>query len=452
MCFGADRIAVCGGIEMDVIVKYFPAALAGLEILVGFHCFTRFFGRRARAAHYLLCLAAVGIPLWVLGGKDGAGILLFGISLAAAGLFYGAARGKALLYSVVTVELLQVCFGIFDSLSFLLFPVLYPSHPATAGVWLMVLGGLMALLLFGLCCRITRRRFLDAGEENGRGSVLLPLVPMLLLVLVGRYISAEIYGNTVSVFPDGSVQGVVGLPLLAMQLLGIASLFCILYADKKAAEGFRLRMECALLEQETHSMGRYVEEAKRQYESTAAFRHDVRNHLAVVRELLCREKYGEALAYLEETEEVRAQTDLPCATGNPVLDILLGAKLGLAAELGIRVSCRLKLPHPCGVSNIDFGIVLSNALDNAIQACRGIEGRERYIEVKGRVQGELILLEVENSCNGTAHIAEGRGIANMRAVAEKYQGSLELERRERTVRLSVLLVIPRRSGSGMGDV
>ena len=90
--------------------------------------------------------------------------------------------------------------------------------------------------------------------------------------------------------------------------------------------------------------------------------------------------------------------------------------------------------------------------DNAIQACRGIEGRERYIEVKGRVQGELILLEVENSCNGTAHIAEGRGIANMRAVAEKYQGSLELERRERTVRLSVLLVIPRRSGSGMGDV
>ena len=134
MCFGADRIAVCGGIEMDVIVKYFPAALAGLEILVGFHCFTRFIGRRARAAHYLLCLAAVGIPLWVLGGKDGAGILLFGISLAAAGLFYGAARGKALLYSVVTVELLQVCFGIFDSLSFLLFPVLYPSHPATAGV------------------------------------------------------------------------------------------------------------------------------------------------------------------------------------------------------------------------------------------------------------------------------------------------------------------------------
>ncbi|MCM1119776.1 MAG: ATP-binding protein [bacterium] len=437
---GADGDAVCGGVEMDAVVKYFPAVLAGLEILAGFHCFTRFIGRRAKAAHYLLCLAVVGIPMWVLEGKGGAQILLFGISLAAAGLFYGAACGKSLLYSVVTVELLQVCFGIFDSISSLLFPVFYPLCPA-AGAWFMVLGGLMALLLFSLCGQITRRHFLDAGEENGRGSVLLPLVPMLLLVLVGRYISAEIYGNTVSVLPGSSLPGTADLLLLAMQILGVASLFCILYADKRAAEGFRLRMECALLEQEARSMERYVEEAGLRCERTAAFRHDARNHLAVVRELVRREKYGEALAYLEETEEVRAQADFPCATGNPVLDILLGSKLGVAAELGIRASCTLKLPCPCGVSNIDFGIVLSNALDNAIRACRDVEGRERFIDVRGRAQGELFLVEVENSCSGAARIVEGRGIANIRAVAEKYQGSLELERREKTVRLSVLLVV-----------
>lgn len=436
---------------MDAIVRYFPAALAGLEILAGFHYFTRFIGKRAKAVHYLLCLTAVGIPTWILGGKSGAEILLFGISLAVAGLLLGAACGKALLYSVVTVELLQVCFGIFDSISSLLFPVFYPLCPA-AGAWFMVFGGLMALLLFALCGQITRRHFLDAGEGNRRGNVLLPLVPMLLLVLVGRYISAEIYGNTVSVQPKISLPGTADLLLLAMQLLGVASLFCILYADKRAAEGFRLRMECALLEQEARSMERYVEEARLRCERTAAFRHDARNHLAVLRELVRREKYGEALAYLEETEEVRAQTDFPCATGNPVLDILLGAKLGVAAELGIQVSCTLKLPCPCAVSNIDFGIVLSNALDNAIQACREVKGRDRFIDVRGRAQGELLLVEMENSCSGAARIVEGRGIANIRTVAEKYQGSLELERREGTVRLSVLLVIPQCSGPVVSDV
>ena len=311
----------------------------------------------------------------------------------------------------------------------------------------MVLGGLMALLLFAFCGQITQRHFLDAGEHTGRESMLLPLVPMLLLILVGRYIGTEIYGNTISLQPDGSLQSTADLPLLAMQLLGIASLFCILYADKKGAEGFRLRMECALLEQEARNMEQYVEEAKLRYEKTAAFRHDVRNHLAVVRELLDREKYGEALAYLEETEGVRARTDFPCATGNPVLDILLGAKLGVAADLGIRVSCTLKLPYPSPVSNIDFGIVLSNALDNAIQACRKTEDRERYIDVRGKVQGELLLMEVENSCRGTAHIVAGRGLANIRAVAEKYQGSLELERREGMVCLCVLLVISQRAGA-----
>lgn len=426
---------------MDVVVKYYPAVLAGLEILAGFRCFSLFMERRARAAHYLLYMTAVGIPLWVLWGKGGAGLLLFALSLVVVGLLYRGKTGTILLYSAVTVELLQLCFGIFDSLSSLLFPVFYPSHRA-AGVWFMVLGGLMALFLFGICGRITQRHFLGAGETAGRESVLLPLVPTLLLVLVGRYISAEIYGNTVSVRPDGKFWSAADLTVLAMQLLGIASLFCILYADKKAAEGFRLRMECALYAQEARNMEQYVEEAKMRYDRTAAFRHDARNHLAVVRELMRKEKYGEALAYLEETEEVRAQTDFLCATNNPVLDILLGSKLGVAAELGIRVSCALKLPYPCPVSNIDFGIVLSNALDNAIQACRKIEDRERYIEVRGKVQGELILLEVENSSQGTERIAEGRGLANIRAVAEKYQGSMELERREGRVCLRMLLVIP----------
>lgn len=61
-------------------------------------------------------------------------------------------------------------------------------------------------------------------------------------------------------------------------------------------------------------------------------------------------------------------------------------------------------------------------------------------------------MEMENSCSGAARIVEGRGIANIRAVAEKYQGSLELERREGTVCMSVLMVIPQCSGPVVSDV
>lgn len=197
-----------------------------------------------------------------------------------------------------------------------------------------------------------------------------------------------------------------------------------------------------LLEQETRYMEQYAEEAKLRYEKTGAFRHDIRNHISVVRGLLQQEKYGRALSYLEELEEDRAQMDFPCATNNPVVDILVGAKLGVAADYGIQVSCSLKLPCPCRISDMDLGIVLSNALDNAIQACREACGAVRYITIKGKVQGALILLEVENSYIGETGIMEGMGLANIRTVAEKYQGKMHLEMREGRFCLSVLLVIP----------
>ncbi|MDE5891433.1 MAG: GHKL domain-containing protein [Acetatifactor sp.] len=426
---------------MTVWTEWYPPMLAGMEMLAGFHYFTRFIGKRAKVVHYLVYLLAVG-AIAAYPGKMGAEMLLFGVSLAAAGaLFYRAEGRKAILCAVVTIELLQICFGVFDTLSYLLFPVFYRKYPRMAGTGFMVVGGLLALLLFALCSQAIYQHFLHVGEDGRREGMLLPLVPMLLLVLVSRYISVNIFGDTIYIQPDGSLPGQPAFFLLALQILGIASLFCVLYSDKKAAETFRLRMECSLLEQETRYMEQYVEEAKLRYEKTSAFRHDIRNHMSVVRGLLRREKYGRALSYLEDLEEDRAQMDFPCATNNPVVDMLVSAKLGVAADYGIQVSCSLKLPCLCRISDMDFGIVLSNALDNAIQACREAGGGQ-YITVKGRVQGALILLEVENSYAGEAGITEGRGLANIRAVAEKYQGKMQLEVREGSFCLSVLLVIP----------
>ena len=426
---------------MTVLMEWYPSILAGMEMLAGFHYFTRFIGKRAKVLHYLIYLLTVG-AIAAFACKVSGEMLLFGASLVAAGLlFYRAESGKTLLYAAVTVELLQICFGIFNSLSYLLFPTFYRWHPLIAGNCIMVMGGLMALLLFVLCGGAVYRHFLHE-EEGTSERMLLPLVPLMLLVLVSRYISVHLYGDTIHMRPDGSLLYQPGFSLLVLQLLGIVSLFCILYSDKMAAESFRLRMECSLLEQETRYMEQYVEEAKLRYEKTSAFRHDIRNHMLVIRGLLHREKYGQALTYLEELEGDRAQTDFPCATNNPVLDMLMGAKFGVAADGGTQISCSLKLPCPCGISDMDFCIVLSNALDNAIQACREAGGAGQYIAVRGRVQGAIILLEVENSYNGEAEVAEGRGLSNIRAVAEKYQGKLHLEVREGIFCLSVLLVIP----------
>ena len=135
-----------------------------------------------------------------------------------------------------------------------------------------------------------------------------------------------------------------------------------------------------------------------------------------------------------------------CSTNNPVVDILVGNKLGIARSNGIGVSCSLILPYPCSVRDIDLCIILSNGLDNAIQACQKIDsGTEKYIRVSSSTQGDFILLEIENSIRRKELFKRGTGLMNIKAVAEKYEGAISVKMGDASFILSVLLVISQQS-------
>lgn len=127
---------------------------------------------------------------------------------------------------------------------------------------------------------------------------------------------------------------------------------------------------------------------------------------------------------------------------------MVGNKLGIAKNSGIDVDCSLRLPYPCFVRDIDFCIVLSNALDNAIHACRNMCGTaEKYIRVTGRIQGDFILLEIENSYEGKGLVKTGTGLSNIKKTAEKYHGAMDIKTQGTSFNLSVLLIISHQSES-----
>lgn len=82
----------------------------------------------------------------------------------------------------------------------------------------------------------------------------------------------------------------------------------------------------------------------------------------------------------------------------------------------------------------------ANALDNAIQACAGMEGTTS-IRMAGEQQGSFYLLEFENTCLPKASPAMGTGLSNIKTVAEKYGGAMTFETSGALFRLHVLLDI-----------
>lgn len=402
--------------------------------------------------YFLFTVGAVIINEFIPSGTI-IGFVVFVLLISICGAFACHANFKAsLLYATLTTEIMLFCSGIVNSLMSLPYPWMPAFFHETGNIAAMLICETASFLLSGFCYYIVYCYFsrddlypVDAPDTTmGMQQMFLIFVPILMIFIMGNYINAIEYDFQFEILADKGPAGHFFShgQMLFMYFLGLASLFCILFSYKKLQQIFRLSTEISLLEQQEHSLNQYVEEAKTRYDETKSFRHDIRNHIAVVKKLLQGGKLEEAVSYIEDMDDMAEKMSFPCSTNNPVVDILVGNKLGIAKSMGIDVDCSLLLPYPCSLRDIDICIVLSNALDNAIQAVKNLgAGTEKYIRVSGRIQGDFLMMEIENSFHGKGAFKKGTGLSNVKKVAEKYGGAMSIEIQENVFALHVLLII-----------
>ena len=334
------------------------------------------------------------------------------------------------LAAVLACYVSQLSFGILNSVEAALFPrfigspLLYPLLLAAQ------------VLFFALCagCYYAVLKFLAWTEEAPYIGLLL--FPGLFFFASELYILETAYSFFA---PIVSLEEVgKHSTLLLLQVMGLAALLCTLYAYRHLYQGFQAQAELQSLTQAAQAQKVYIMEAQARYEQTKSFRHDIKNHLSVLDGLLRSGKPEQGRAYLKKLETVSEALSFPYQTGNPVVDILLEEKLGLAKEIAAEVS--LVLPKPCGIDDFDLCVLFANALDNAITACRSAEG-EKFIRIIGKQQGDFYMLTIENTCSDEPVPPTGTGLSNIRAVAEKYHGALLTEKNGQRFYLSVLLNI-----------
>ena len=345
---------------------------------------------------------------------------------------FGMGNGQSVswLAAVLAFYVSQLSFGMINSVEAALFPrlignsLLYPLLLAAQ------------VLFFALCagCYYAVLKLLARTEETPYIGLLLS--PGLFFFASELYILETAYSFFA---PIVSLEEVgKHSTLLLLQVMGLAALLCTLYAYRQLCQGFQAQAELQSLTQAAHAQKVYITEAQARYEQTKSFRHDIKNHLSVLDGLLRSGKLAESREYLKRLETVSESLSFPYQTGNPVVDILLGEKLGLAREIAAEVS--LVLPKPCGIDDFDLCVLFANALDNAIAACRADSGA-KAIRISGKQQGDFYMLTFENTCSGEPLPPAGTGLSNIKAVAEKYGGAMLTEKTGRQYSLSVLLNI-----------
>lgn len=343
-------------------------------------------------------------------------------------------RSVSCVTTFLAVYITRFSIGIVNPLETLLFPSILGNKLI---LYLFIIWATIFAFVICLCCyRLILKRFplqIDYCEP----CIWLLFPFCLFFFAVQLYILQSVYGIvSIQFYP---VEIGKHITLLILQALGLCALFSALYAYQRTCDNFHTQATLDLLKQETQAQKIYVSEAQIRYERTKALRHDLKNHLFVLNGFLNNGDLVQAQNYLQKLDIATGELSFPAHTNNPVVDILLSNKLEIAKLQGIEIVLSVSLPQPCIVDDLDLCIIFANALDNAIHACKQ---EPKLISITGIQQGDFYMLEFENTCSSNlTYVIMGTGLSNIKTVAEKYGGTICIEKNSTLFRLNILLNI-----------
>ncbi len=251
------------------------------------------------------------------------------------------------------------------------------------------------------------------------------VLPLMFIAL--NLFMIPIYPTTL--YTGRVLQGYIVLSIALLVLLFVFNTIFLLMATSLNRNA-RLRQENQLLslqQQRYENLKTAIEEARQA-------RHDMRHHLNHI-SMLAEENDMEALkTYLAQTVSRIPDLDMRFCE-NRAADSVLGYYCALAKREGIPFSAQIDLPQTLPVDEIDMCLVLSNLLENALEASLRTVPVRRWMKVNAYVHAErLLLMQVENACDGeiketngvfrsSKRKGNGIGIQSVRHIAEKNGGA-----------------------------
>lgn len=223
------------------------------------------------------------------------------------------------------------------------------------------------------------------------------------------------------------------------------SVACIVFALLAIWQGVVVHREIQLQER-NRALEEYMQLQKSYYTDVLAkdeelrrFRHDMAAHTLVL-QAYCENAKDTALKnYVENIVKETARYERKAYTGNHGVDAILGQIEQNAAEKEIRFTVEGALPRQVKVEEYDICVILSNLLNNAVEACEQIgEPSERYIALQVGSYEEKLYFMVKNSVKKGIKIEQNRlyttkadkknhgiGSENVARAVEKYAGTVK---------------------------
>lgn len=305
----------------------------------------------------------------------------------------------------------------------------------------IIISKVSLIALVFIAGRFSKKEYTKVPMVYSLSLLCVPVISIISMVTLIQYVLMDVESVLSPVWFALSATGLMFVNLL------------IIYLFRAIMNYSQSQSRYQLMIQQAEMLSSHLQETNALQEETHRIWHDMKNHFTVIQWMVKSKNYDKLDQYMLTLNETVTNSMLAIQSGNPILDALLNPKAAEAKKFGIELVVNACIPRNISIEDIDLNIVFSNALDNAIEACKKLpQGIDRFITIDSYVKNDHLVLVMKNPFDGivkrageelkTTKMDSGRhgiGMGNMKRVIEKHDGHITTDIEDNMFILSIIM-------------
>lgn len=184
----------------------------------------------------------------------------------------------------------------------------------------------------------------------------------------------------------------------------------------------------------------------RKNDALNGWKHDIRNHLLSIAEMLRQGNAEAAERYLQEVSDKIMENTFLIKSGNIMLDAILSAKISEVYSAGIPIDLQVSVPKEF-IDDVDICTIIGNLFDNAIYANNAMPPEQRSLEFRITDIGYFCRIMMRNPFTAAPERkqrkGQGLGLVQIEEAAARCGGTFQYRTDGEYWVADVLLPVPK---------
>lgn len=222
----------------------------------------------------------------------------------------------------------------------------------------------------------------------------------------------------------------------------------IFYMYDNVIDLFSERCEREVMESQNKAIQNQLDVVQQSQLRIRCLKHDMDNHLLRLKDLIEKEKYAEALEYLETVKSSTAADKKLIDSGNDLIDSMLNYKLARLHD-NIEQKYDIVVPKDLSFTEFDLNVIIGNLADNVLEALDQLPADEpKKLEISIRYKQGYLKVYFGNTFDGIMpedgsrkrdHDNHGLGLKSVERIVHKYGGDMRAKVSDNWYEISLIM-------------